>query len=138
MSSSVIRPGFPTASPYMIFRDPSAALSFYSDAMGAEIVSKHVDGAGLMRHAEMRIGDSTFMMTAENPAFAFMRSVEQIGDSPVQFFLYVDKVDERFARALKAGATEIMAVAEQPYGRSGGVKDPFGHTWWLSTHKEMK
>jgi hypothetical protein len=21
-------------------------------------------------------------------------------------------------------------------GRLGGIKDPFGHTWWISTHKE--
>ena len=28
-------------------------------------------------------------------------------------------------------------IADQFYGdRLGGVEDPFGHNWWISTHKE--
>lgn len=50
-------------------------------------VSRHLDAAGQVRRAEMRIGDFTFMMSAANPDFAFMRRVQQIGGSPVQFFL---------------------------------------------------
>jgi PhnB protein len=130
-----IRPGFPTASPYLIFKDAARALAFYEKAFGAEVVTRHVDAAGRLVHGEMRIGDSTFMMTAENPAYPWMRGVETLGDSPVQLFLYVDDVDARFQRALAAGATVVMALAEQVYGRSGGLKDPFGLVWWLSTHK---
>ncbi|WP_431200968.1 hypothetical protein ACQ86K_30970 [Mucilaginibacter sp. P19] len=25
-----------------------------------------------------------------------------------------------------------MPPADQPYGRSAGVKDPFGNTWWIT------
>ncbi len=137
MSTPSIRPGFPTASPYLVFRDVAAALAFYEKALGATPVSRHGDAQGRIMHAELRIGDSTFMFSGENAAFPFMRSVETIGDSPVQFFLYVDQVDERFRRALDAGGTSIMPVTNQPYGRSGGFKDPFGLIWWLSTHQEM-
>jgi len=36
-----------------------------------------------------------------------------------------------------AGGTEVRPVADQFYGdRSGTLKDPFGHSWHLSTHKE--
>lgn len=132
-----IRPDFSTASPYLIFRDASKALAFYEQAFGAEVITRHIDDEDRVVHAEMRIGDSTFMMTNETPAFPQMRGAETLGDSPVHIFLYVDEVEERFQRALDAGASVVMPLAEQAYGRSGGLKDPFGLVWWLSTHKEM-
>lgn len=137
MASSSIRPGFPTASPYLIYKDAGAALAFYEKAFGAEVITRYADDNGRLVHGEFRIGDSTFMMTSENPTYAWMKSVETLGDSPVQLFLYVDDVDARWQRAIEAGATEVMPLAEQVYGRSGGLKDPFGLVWWLSTHKEM-
>jgi PhnB protein len=37
------------------------------------------------------------------------------------------------AKAEKAGARKIMAVADMPYGdRQGGVRDPAGNIWWVS------
>jgi PhnB protein len=131
-----VRPGFPTVSPFLIFRDAAKALEFYPKAFGAEEISRHADDSGVVRHAEFRIGDSTFMMTQETPHFALMKSVEALGTSPVHFFLYVTDVEARFTRALEAGCKVFMPLAEQSYGLSGGVKDPFGHVWWLSTHKE--
>ena len=51
--------------------------------------------------------------------------------------VYVEDVDDVFARAIKAGATEIAPVQDQFYGdRSGTFKDPFGHTWTVATHTE--
>jgi PhnB protein len=135
---SPVRPGFPTASPYLIFRDATPALEFYQRALGAVEISRHLNPNGRIMHAEMRIGDSTFMLTSENPAFPFIRSIESVGDSPVQIFLYVDDVDARFQRVLAAGANVVMPIADQSYGRSGGVRDPFGLVWWLSTHVEQK
>ncbi|MBW7894591.1 MAG: VOC family protein [Opitutaceae bacterium] len=138
MPAPQIRPGFPTASPYLIFKDAGAALAFYEQAFGAEPITRFADRDGRVVHAEFRIGDSTFMMTGENPTYPWMKGAETLGDSPVQLFLYVDDVDARFQRALDAGATVVMPLAEQVYGRSGGLKDPFGLVWWFSTHKEMK
>ncbi len=134
--SPPVRPGFPTASPYIVLRDPAAALAFVQRVFGSVELSRHVDSSGRIVHAEFRIGDSTFMVTTESPQYTFMRSVEAIGASPVHFFLYVNEVDALQARALAAGATEVMPVADQPYGRSGGFKDPAGLTWWISTHRE--
>jgi PhnB protein len=38
---------------------------------------------------------------------------------------------------LDAGATLVRPVEDQFFGdRMGGVKDPFGHIWYLATHKE--
>jgi PhnB protein len=51
--------------------------------------------------------------------------------------LYVEDVDTQFAQAVAAGGTATRPVIDQFYGdRSGSLKDPFGHTWHISTHKE--
>ena len=49
----------------------------------------------------------------------------------------MEDVDAVFKTALSAGATERHAVMDQFYGdRSGQLEDPFGHLWWVATHKE--
>lgn len=134
-NSNPVRPDFPAVSPYIVLRDPAALIAFCQRVFGAVEITRHQDPAGRIAHAEFRIGDSTFMVTTESPQFAFMRSVEALGDSPVHLFVYVRDVDDVFARALEAGATGVMPLADQAYGRSGGFKDPSGLTWWISTHR---
>lgn len=50
--------------------------------------------------------------------------------------LYVEDVDALAAQAQAAGATLFHPLQDQPYGRSGGLRDPFGLTWWIRTHKD--
>jgi uncharacterized glyoxalase superfamily protein PhnB len=42
-----------------------------------------------------------------------------------------------FHRAVEAGARSIREPEDQFYGdRSGGVVDPAGNQWWITTHVE--
>jgi len=51
--------------------------------------------------------------------------------------LYVEDVDRIFSQAVEAGAKVKRPVADQFYGdRTGGIEDPFGHLWYIATHKE--
>ncbi|MNY42067.1 Glyoxalase-like domain protein [compost metagenome] len=51
--------------------------------------------------------------------------------------LYVNDVDASFKQAIAAGGTVVSEVKDQFYGdRSGTLKDPYGHLWFLATHKE--
>ena len=51
--------------------------------------------------------------------------------------LYVEDVDSVFARAISAGGMVIKLCKTSFYGdRTGALKDPFGHLWFLATHKE--
>jgi PhnB protein len=44
--------------------------------------------------------------------------------------MVVANPDAAFARAVKAGATVVWPVEDQPYGwRVGRIVDPFGHHW---------
>lgn len=51
--------------------------------------------------------------------------------------LYVSDVDKSYKQAIDAGATVVSEVKDQFYGdRSGTLKDPYGHLWFLATRKE--
>jgi len=59
-------------------------------------------------------------------------SVQRIGN-----YLYVERVDDTFKKAIAAGAKELQPLKDQFCGdRSGTVQDPFGHVWTIATHVE--
>jgi PhnB protein len=128
--------GFHTVTPYMVFRDAPAALAFYEKAFGAVLTYRQDGEDGKLRHAQMRIGDSHLMFASEYENFPFMRAVETLGGSPIHLFLYVEDADAFAAHAVEAGCEMFFPLADQEYGRSCGVRDPFGHIWWITTHKE--
>ena len=91
---------------------------------------------GKVGHAEIKIGDSHIMLADEAPEMD-ARSPKHYGGSPVSLLLYVEDVDKVFDQAVAAGGTATRPVTDMFYGdRSGTVKDPFGHSWHVSTHKE--
>ena len=125
--------GFHTATPYLVYRNGAGALDFIKTVFGAVERLCHKDDTGAIRHAEFTIGDSAFMLSQETPAYPELRSIEAMGGSPVQIFLYLDDVDAIAAKAVAAGAILRYPVEEKPYGRSCGFADPFGLTWWVTT-----
>lgn len=130
-----IAEGFHSVTPMLLFKDARKAIDFYRQAFGAEEISvmPGPDGRGVM-HAEIRIGNSIIMMGEENPQEA-CKSAETLGGSPISLYVYLENVDEAFARALGAGAETRMAVMDMFWGdRAGTVQDPFGYTWMLATH----
>ena len=128
--------GFHTVTPYMTIKDAASAIEFYKEAFGATEIFRWAEPDGRVRHAEVVIGDSPIMLTDEAPDFG-MNSPQSLGGSPVHVFLYVEDVDELFGRAIAAGATELMPVENSEDGdRRGGVRDPFGHVWYIGTHIE--
>ncbi len=128
--------GYHTATPYLIVNDAALAIEFYKEAFGATELLRMAKPDGKIGHAEIRIGDSTIMLADEFPEMG-ARSPQSFGGSPVSIFLYVENVDAVFAQTVAAGAVVQRPVADQFYGdRMGGVKDPFGHAWYIATHTE--
>jgi PhnB protein len=94
------------------------------------------DPAGKVGHAELQIGSSRIMLADEHPEMGF-KSPQTIGGTPVMIHLYLPDVDEVVKRAVAAGATLTRPVKDEFYGdRSGGLTDPFGHSWHVATHTE--
>lgn len=91
---------------------------------------------GKIMHAELRIGDSTLMVSDEMPDMKCV-SAQTLGGTPVSIFMYVENVDKTFEQAVKAGAQVTMPVADMFWGdRYGHFTDPFGNKWGVATHKE--
>ena len=128
--------GYHTATPYLIVKDAAKAIEFYEKAFGAKEMMRMAQPDGRIGHAEIKIGDSPIMLADEFPEMD-ARSPQSLGGSPVSILLYVEDVDAMFTQAVAAGATVQRAIADQFYGdRTGGVRDPFGHVWYIATHKE--
>lgn len=124
--------GFTSVTPYITMDNTSEAIEFYQRAFGAEEQLRHNED-GRVRHAQIRIGNSMLMLHDENPAWPIYRCAKSYGGSPVNLFLYVDDADALVERAVSAGASLVMPVSDQEFGRAGGVEDPFGLTWWIVT-----
>ena len=128
--------GYHTITPYLIVDGAGRAIDFYKRAFGAKELMRVPAPGDRVGHAEIKIGDSVIMLADEHPEIQ-ARGPQHYGGSPVSILLYVADVDALFKQAVAAGGTEVRPVADQFYGdRSGTLKDPFGHSWHLSTHKE--
>lgn len=128
--------GYASITPYLIAKDAARAIEFYKQAFGATELMRLAQPDGRVGHAEIRIGDSRLMIADEFPEMD-ARGPQSIGGSPVGLLLYVEDVDAVAARAVAAGATLVRPIEDKFYGdRSGTLRDPFGHIWHVSTHKE--
>jgi len=125
-----------TATAYLVVKGAARAIEFYKQAFGA-VETMRLNGPGEnIGHAEIRIGNTSIMLSDEFPDFGVV-SAETLGGSPVKIHLQVDDVDAVAARALAAGAKVVQPVRDQFYGeRSGQFSDPFGYTWIIATQKE--
>ncbi len=124
-----VPPNYHTVMPYLIVENATRFLSFAEEVFGAKEMYRAMRDADTIMHAEIMIGDSTIM---------FADATENYRPIPAGLFIYVDNADERFRKAIDAGAKVINEVANQPYGRSGGVMDPFGNSWWVTSVNPTK
>jgi PhnB protein len=136
MSVKPIPEGYHSVTPYLSIKGATEAIEFYKRAFNAIEIFRLPTPSGEIGHAEIKIADSHIMMSdpcEESP----IPSPQALGGSSVGLHLYVEDVDAIFTQAVNAGASEVKPVEAQFYGdRMGTLKDPFGHIWFLSTHKE--
>ncbi len=126
--------GFHTITPQLTLDNAAQTIDWYKKALGAEEVHRSSGPDGKIMHAELTIGDSKFMVNDVMPGY---RGPKAFGGSPTSFWLYVENCDTVFNRAVSAGGTVQMPMADQFWGdRAGAFADPEGYTWWIATHKE--
>ncbi|KAF0128091.1 MAG: glyoxalase [Methylocystaceae bacterium] len=120
--------------PHLICAGAADAIEFYKKAFGAEEMMRLPGPDGKLMHGAVKIGDSMVMLVDEMPEWGAL-GPKALKGSPVTIHLMVDNVDEAYARAVAAGATSKMPVADMFWGdRYGQVVDPFGHVWSIATH----
>ena len=111
--------------PYFILHGAPAFMDFTKKVFDANVTATHYreDNTSVM-HAEVMIGNQTIM---------FAEATEQYPPATGNLFIYVDDADTTFQKALKEGAAVVLELKDQPYGRSGGISDPFGNVWWITS-----
>ena len=131
MAVKPIPDGYQRVTPYLVVDDAGALLDFVARVFGAkERGGRFTTPDGKIGHAEFAIGDSV-VMCSDAAASADGQLY------PGLLNVYVEDVDETYARALDAGATSLREVSNQFYGdRTGGVRDSNGNQWWIATHVE--
>jgi PhnB protein len=129
MAVKPIPEGYHTISPYLMVNDADAFLKFIKDAFGAKSKMEPMRSPdGKIMHADMTIGDSHIMFGEANKEYPA---------ETISLYLYVPDCDKVFKQALAAGAKSRVEPQDQFWGdRHGCVKDKFGNTWWISTHKQ--
>jgi PhnB protein len=134
--TSPVPEDFHTITPQLVVNGVGDAIVWYTKALGANELLRNVapDGIRIM-HAELLLGDSRFFVVDE---FAeSMIAPSTLGGTTITLHLYVRDVDTLFDRAVAAGATVLMPVADQFWGdRYGILKDPFGHRWSIASRIE--
>lgn len=126
--------GYHTLTPQLTLDDAAKTIDWYKRAFGMEEVSRGLGPDGKIMHAELKIGNSRFMVNDPMPG---LKGPAGYGGSPAALWIYVDDSEALFNRAVKAGAKEQIPIDNQFWGdRAGAVADPAGYTWWIATHKE--
>ena len=124
------------AVPYLAVRGAARALEFYETAFGAVEKLRFNMADGRVGHAEFSVGDAAVMLSDEFPD-QNINGPETLGGTSCSVHLYVEDVDAFVEKAVGGGAEIVQKVEDQFYGdRTGKIKDPFGHVWWIATHME--
>jgi PhnB protein len=127
MAVKAIPDGYHTVTPFLNVKGTAQLIDFLKNAFGAEEIMRMPGPGGVVMHAEVNIGNSRLMLS----------EASQTPPSSSSFYLYVNDVDGLYKRAVGAGATSQSAPTDQFWGdRMATVKDAFGNTWSLATHKE--
>lgn len=133
-SVSPVPQGMHTVTPHLVCGNAAAAIDFYVRAFGATEMLRMPGPEGRIVHAQVRIGDSVVMLVDAHPEW-FMREPNSYGGTPVVLHLQVPDVDAFHARAVAAGAENLMAPEDMFWGdRYGRVRDPDGHVWAIASH----
>ncbi len=127
--------GYHSITPSLICSNAAAAIEFYKKAFGAQEIMRMPSPDGKISHAELKIGDSAFMLSDEFPGRAVPPNPKALPSN--ELFLYVTDADATFNRAIDAGAKSEMPMQDMFWGdRYGKIIDPSGHHWGIATHIE--
>jgi len=105
-------------------RDWPRAFDFYQRAFGARELYR-VPGGGV---GQLAVSGADFWVAEESPEHHNF-SPESLGGCSVRMLLVVEDPAAVCARAVAAGATQVVPVADAHGWRLGRILDPFGHHW---------
>jgi uncharacterized glyoxalase superfamily protein PhnB len=121
--------GYSAVSPYLVVKGAQGVVDFLKKTFDASELRRYDKPDGSVMHVEVKIDDTVVMLADAS---------EQYPSFPAWMHVYVPDVDATYRRALAAGGVAVEEPKQRPGDpdRRGGVKDPGGNTWWVSTQIE--
>ena len=107
--------------PWLSVPDSQRAAEFYQRAFGARETHRFDTPDGPI--VRLEVDAAQFWVSPEKQASG------PLGGDSIRMILIVADPDALFARALAAGATQIVPVGENHGWRLGRLADPFGLHW---------
>jgi PhnB protein len=104
--------GFAEVTPYIFVVGAEGYVRFLEAAFGGREIGRSTAPDGRIANCQIRFETATTMVSEAS---------EQFPASSAAFYLYVSDADAGMARALAAGAENIMDVADMPYGDRQGA-----------------
>jgi PhnB protein len=125
MKSTSHETGFRTVvSATLAVRDWARAVDFYKAAFEATELYR-VPGGGV---AQLAVAGAEFWVAEESPEHLNF-SPESLNGCSVRMLLIVESPAAVCAKAVAAGATQVVPVTDNHCWRLGRIVDPFGHHW---------
>ena len=116
--------GYQTVMPYLILENAEGFFDFTAKVFDAVEKSRYLTEDGSLMHGEIMIGGSTIMFGNASDRWP----VQHAG-----LYINVADADTVYKKALEQGASAVQDMSDQSYGRTGGIRDPFGNVWWITT-----
>lgn len=118
--------GYSSVSVYIVANGAQRVIDFLKKTFGAADLRRFDNPDGTIMHAEVRIEDTVVMIADAGGAYPAF---------PVWLHVYVPDAHATYKKALAAGGISVQEPVQKPGDPDlrGGVKDPCGNTWWIST-----
>lgn len=116
-----IPPQYNRLMPYLIIPHAAQFIDFMKQVFGATEQMRVPGEEGTVMHGEIRLGETVIMLAEASLQFPA---------KPAGMFIYVEKLQEVYEKAIQAGAVSIMEPVQKDYGFTCGFSDPFGNDWW--------
>jgi uncharacterized glyoxalase superfamily protein PhnB len=111
--------------PYLYYEDAGAMLDWLSRVFGFEERGRYIDKDGIVRQAEMLVGESELWFSGHGPGFWDAKG----GRPDTWVGVWVDDVDAMYERVRAAGVDSEPPEDKDYDVRSYSVKDPEGVSW---------
>ena len=125
-----------TLSVMLIVSDAVAAVGWYTEAMGAELLW---DLGGV---AALHLQGAPFLLHEAVPGNKQESSPTEAGLTTTRIEVFLDAPEDLVARASGSGASDVEPVSDHdaPWGthRQGGFTDPFGHRWSVGDRSPLR
>ena len=135
-ATNPIPPGFHSLTVHLMVKGAAGYCDFLKRAFNAVEVYRSPGPGGKLMHVQMQIGDSKLLLADDFCEEMHLPPLAE-GRLPFVINLYVPDADAAWSQAVAAGCEVTFPIGDQFWGdRYGHVRDPFGITWAIASHKE--